>query len=302
VTRPAIPPSAQTAPSPTGSTEGGTLVYLYGVLAAGTAAHEHLLADGIAGLAPEGPLYAVEVGGLVAATSRVPAARFDEEPLNALIGDLGALAPYAVRHEEAVRALFEAGPAVVPLAFGAIYRDEAGVRRLLTEGAERLRGMLQRLTARQEWGVKLLADQARLAETVEQESERLRRLAAEAASAGPGRAYLLARSLERSLTAELERLSAEVAADLLERLAVLSVARRIDALPAQPDDGRGGPRLVAKAAYLLKAAVAQRFAALVVDLHREQEPRGFGLELSGPWPPYSFAGVEPPDEDADDNA
>src|SRR3712207_7015484 len=41
----------------------------------------------VPGLQPGEPLFAVEAEGLVGAVSRVPAATFDEEPLNALLTD-----------------------------------------------------------------------------------------------------------------------------------------------------------------------------------------------------------------------
>jgi hypothetical protein len=115
----------------------------------------------------------------------------------------------------------------------------------------------------------------------------LRQRAAEAACAGPGRAYLLARSLERALGQEVERLATAAAGDALERLAAASVAVRTDEVVQQAVDG---PRMLLRAAFLVEAAETEPFLALARELQAVHEPRGVMLELSGPWPPYSFTG------------
>jgi hypothetical protein len=46
--------------------------------------------------------------------------------------------------------------------------------------------------------------------------------------------------------------------------------------------------MILNAAYLLDDERGDEFAAAVADLGREHP--GVRLELTGPWPPYSFAG------------
>src|SRR5439155_16909931 len=79
-----------------------SLVYLYGIVEAGTPAHRLLKEQSIPGLDPGDPLFAVESAGLVAAVSLVSAEAFQEQPLHELVADLPRLASYAIRHEVAV--------------------------------------------------------------------------------------------------------------------------------------------------------------------------------------------------------
>jgi hypothetical protein len=170
-------------------------------------------------------------GGLVAAVSPVPAATFDEAPLNEFVADLPRLTPYAVRHEEAMRALLPAASALVPMTFGAVYRDEASVRAMLAARTRELQGYLDRVRGCYEWGLKVYRDAARWQASAAVESAELLRLAAEAAQATPGRAYLLRKQRERQVAAESDRLAAEALDGITARL---GAARRTQrrALPA----------------------------------------------------------------------
>jgi hypothetical protein len=264
-----------------------SLLYLYCVVEAGTAA-ERLLAGGqVPGLVPGEALFPIEHAGLVAAVSRVPAATFQEEPLNALLADLPRLTPYAVRHEEAVRALVAEAPALVPMAFGTVYLDERRVRGLLRERAAELRELLGRLRGKHEWGLKVFRDAALLLEAADATSPELRQLAAEAAAAGPGRAYLLGKRRERLRATEAARLAAEAIDAIVERLAALSDEAQND--PDAVDLSSRLP-LALKAAFLVAVERAEAFRAAAEELRQTYEPRGLNLELSGPWAPYSFVG------------
>ena len=261
------------------------LVYLYGVLAQGSAGATLLRAAHLPGIELGEPLFPVEAAGLVAAVSRVPAAVFEEEPLNALVTDLSQLASYAVRHEEVVRAL--ARSALVPMTFGAVYRAAEGVASLLEERAAEFRGILARLEGREEWGLKVIADLPRLLDAADRQSDELRHMAAEAAAARPGRAYLIAKQRERLRGQAAARLAAAMLDAILERLTPLAAEiAQDDAGPAQP----GTEQLLLKAAFLVERAAVAGFRAAVGALEREHAPHGLRLELTGPWAPYSFVG------------
>jgi hypothetical protein len=266
---------------------GGPLLYLYGIVEAGTEGERLLAGRGVPGLDPNEPLFPIAAGDLVAAVSYVPAATFEEEPLNALLADLPRLAPLAVQHEEAVRALLPVVPALVPMAFGMVYRGPAGVEALLRERGAAFRDILARVRGKYEWGLRVYRDAPRWLATADATSDELQRLAAEAARATAGRAYLLGKQRERLRAAEADRLAAVALAAILARLEPLSAAARRNAL------GVAAPsptQLVLSAAFLVETAGTDRFRAAAAELERAYEPQGISIELSGPWAPYSFVG------------
>src|SRR5439155_4486076 len=177
--------------------------------------------------------------GLIAAVSRVPAAVFEEAELNALLSDLQRLAPLAVRHEQTIRALLPAAPALIPMAFGAVYRSPERVRSLLRAEAQTFRRLLSELRHKEEWGLKVFQDTARVREVAEGESAELRRLDRQAAEAGPGRAFLLGKRRDQLVAKESERLVDRALRTILERLAAASAAVYRDEIPLeQPADER----------------------------------------------------------------
>ncbi|MGE0542454.1 MAG: GvpL/GvpF family gas vesicle protein [Dehalococcoidia bacterium] len=263
--------------------ERNELFYLYGIVLPDSAAAVLLRERRLPGIGADAPLFPLEAAGLVAAVSRVPASVFDEEPLNALAADLERLTPYAVRHEAAVRAL--SGSAVIPMAFGTVYRSSEGVAAVLQEQAAAFRNLLAQFQGRQEWGVKVIADTGRLQQTVERENEALQALAAAAAAASEGRAYLIGRKRDRLLADAAAQLAADSAHDILHHLAKLSASAVEDQRgPSQP----GAEHLAGKAAFLVDDAALDAFHRAVEALQRRHQPRGFRIEVSGPWAPYSF--------------
>ncbi|MGH2499763.1 MAG: GvpL/GvpF family gas vesicle protein, partial [Candidatus Limnocylindria bacterium] len=131
------------------------LVYLYAVARADAAAWlERNQLRGIGDARVRG----VAEGALSGAASEVPAEDFEQEPLDRNVADPAWLEPRAAAHQTVNAALLEGLGAVLPLAFGTIYRAEDGVRRLLRERAADLEAALARAAGHVEWVVSLQRD------------------------------------------------------------------------------------------------------------------------------------------------
>src|SRR5207237_10685828 len=143
----------------------------------------------------DAPLELLAANDLAAVASIVPLADYGEEALPARLADATWTALRAMRHERVVEH-FARRAAVVPLRFGALYLARANVGRMLAERAAELRAAVERLRGREEWGVQLYADRARLLEQITDLSLRLRELRAQAERATPGQAYLLQKKIE----------------------------------------------------------------------------------------------------------
>jgi Gas vesicle synthesis protein GvpL/GvpF len=232
---------------------------------------------GVPGIDGEAPLRIVQHGDLGLVVSRMHLDLMDDVSEDDL-SETGALATLARRHDEVIRSVFEHGP-VLPLRFGTVVADDDGARRLLEEQKGSARRRLAHLATHREWGVRLSRD-----DTGEQQDER-----ADDASARremTGTAYLASRREALQASQQAEQQTAAMTARAEDALGehAVDVVRR----------GGGGPgsALLTDLAYLVPATSEESFLASAERLSGEVAGEGMLLEVTGPWPPYSFASLQ----------
>ncbi|MEX2431088.1 MAG: GvpL/GvpF family gas vesicle protein, partial [Dehalococcoidia bacterium] len=248
------------------------------------------LLDGshIVGMHAVGRLFALRAAGLIAAVSEVPAHLFQEDALNALLQDMTRVGAYALRHDEAIRALMASAPALVPLAFGTVYVSPTGIVDLLNRNADQFHRLLAELDGKQEWTLKVRVDTGRVTATAENMSSEAQRLAEKLQTSTTGRAYLLEKQRLQAIAKEAARLQADALEDLLQGLGNTAAAVTVDDLPQQDPS----PLVLAlKAALLVDAQRLEELRAGIDALQEQHAAAGLSLEVTGPWPPYSFVGA-----------
>jgi hypothetical protein len=100
-----------------------------------------------------------------------------------------------------------------------------------------------------------------------------------------GHDYLLAKGRQRLEVQSRVRQARRQAIALYRTLASRATAARRRTLAAQPDEGG---RLVLDAAFLVASRRSSDFSARAARLARPLQAAGLNLQLTGPWPPYSF--------------
>ncbi len=233
-------------------------------------------------------LEAVEAAGLAAVVSAVPLEVYGEGALAERLSDATWTATRALRHER-VAEHFARRASVVPLRFGAIYLRREGVAAMLEERAAQFREVLARLEGREEWGLNVYVERARLREEVTRVSARLREMAERADASTPGQAYLLRKKIEGLRDEEARAETRRVAREVEETLAAACVgAARLRVLK---DEATEQGELAARLAFLVPSEGFDSFRAAAERLAAEYTPLGFRFELTGPWPAYNFAAV-----------
>jgi gas vesicle protein GvpL/GvpF len=252
-------------------TEG---VWAYAVI--GGEAADHGFGD-LHGVAGE-PVRAVTGSGLTAAVGTVGLDEFGEEALRRNLEDLDWLAATARAHDAVISEIALTG-AVVPLRMATVYLDDSRIRELLEARHDDFVAALDRVTAREELGVKAFADPKLL--TGENES-------GERPGEKPsGTAYLMRR--RRALASQDDAF--RIAAAHAERIHAGLLEHAVDGKRRPASDrrlsGRGG-WTVLNGTYLVQKDNVDAFRAAVTTI--DQNTPGIELEITGPWPPYSFAG------------
>ncbi|MBF6337019.1 GvpL/GvpF family gas vesicle protein [Nocardia abscessus] len=257
----------------------GLGVWLYAVTSSRGDAQDSGELTGVAGE----PVRSVVSDDLTAVVGSVPLEVFGEEPLRRNLEDLDWLEGTARAHDAVVAALVRRGP-TVPLRLATVFRDDDRVRDLLDERRADFTAALALVSGRTEWGVKAYGDRAALTAAVAEA-----RAAGEGNAKGAGAAYLARRRAQLSAQETVERDAAERAEEIHTRLVHQAAAGRRQTLT---DPALSGRRdwMVLNGTYLVDDDRTDDFAATVTALSAEFP--GIRLELTGPWPPYSFAGVE----------
>jgi hypothetical protein len=224
---------------------------------------------------------AVIEGDLLGVTSVVPATDYEEEPLNERLQDLEWLAPRAASHQEVNGALLDLADAVIPLAFGAIYRGTDGVRELLRTRAEDFEDRLRAVEGRAEWIVSIEREGASAPA-----GDAVRALDAEIAAAQPGRAFLLGK--RRDEVVREERRMRDVAIAEEAWATIEKIAERVYREPLIDD-----PTAMAVARFSVLAPRVREveLGDVVRRLGATGTLQGYRVRLSGPWPAYRFGGL-----------
>ena len=267
--------------SPAGDAPTGDALWAYCVLRAS----EPLPADAH-GIAEYGPLERVDAGDLAALVSRVPLAEFGAAPLRENLNDLAWLERVARAHEAVLdEALGQT--TIVPLRLCTIYESKQSVREMLEREHDALARALDALEGRQEWGVKLLVDEERLAEHARSQSAEAAAFEDELGARTGGGAYMLRRRLERHLREVVDTIGAELAEEVHTQLQ----DRTSDAVilaPQNPELSGHEGRMLLNGAYLVDAERVTGLRELVAELEESHRALGARIELTGPWPPYNF--------------
>lgn len=221
----------------------------------------------------------VSAAGLTAVAEPVGLAEFGQQALRTYLEDLAWLEATARAHHAVIDAVARLVP-VVPMRLATVYSNQAAVQSMLAARTAEILEVLDRITSRSEWGVKAFA----VAGTAREQDAGATRRADR--SAGSGAAYLRRRRDELSAQQQGRRQAVADAECVHESLSRIAVAARLHA-PQAPQLRGTAEQMVLNAAYLTgdrqDEAVREAVAGLAGQCPAVR------LELTGPWPPYSFA-------------
>jgi hypothetical protein len=255
-----------------------TGVWLYAV-ADGVDAGQLPTENGVGGASP----HVVEAGGLSAVVAPVDLTEFGEEPLRRNFEDPQWLEATARAHDAVIDAVSHVAP-TVPVRLATVYADDDRVRAMLADRHDDFVAALNRVTGRTEWGVKVYAEPS----ADPGEPEPSMQAPADGEASGAGTAYLHRRRAQLSAREAAENTVAAHVRDIHAALDRIAVAARLYA-PQHPALVRESGRMLLNGTYLVGNDSIDEFAARVDSLAAEHPD--IRVELTGPWPAYSFAGV-----------
>lgn len=226
----------------------------------------------------------VEESGLCAIYSSVSREEFSQEEIDRRATDMEWLGAIGYRHQDVVAALAKQTP-IVPLRAFTLFSSEDALRDYLERDGELLANVLGRIGQKQEWTLRIEFDAQKWSGALAHRVASLKSLEDEIDSAAPGRAFLLRKKLDderKKASREAEQqLVGEIERAIVERLACDAIA--------ELREQRGGafPQIN----VLIERDEEARLQQLHAELMDRYEPEGVAVEVTGPWPPYTFAHV-----------
>lgn len=247
---------------------GSTVLHAYGLVRAGG---DVVLPDGgISGAA----VTLVQVGALAAVVSELETERHGPEVWRAHAEDPQWLGQVAAEHNEVLETVVDQVD-VLPLRLPGLYGDRTALETALEENADAFEAALAAVDGHVEWGAKVHLVRETDAEPATEPTS--------------GRDYLMRKASEANRReAARDRRMSELL-DVHERLAGVATLSVVNAPQDGALSGRAEPMLL-NAAYLVRRAARDQFLALAQELGEDLWTHGMSLEVTGPWPPYNFAG------------
>lgn len=259
-------------------------IWVYGVAKRGALLDDGCEAvDRLVGVAGA-PVRLVTTADLAAAVSQVELAEFGEEPLRRNMEHLPWLEAVARMHHDVVSAIAKITP-VVPMRLATVYRTDMGLARMLGQRHGEFLAVLGRIAGRSEWGVK-----AYVAASADAAGPSAYRNSAVTSARGSGADYLMKRRAQLTAADDARRTAVASAERVHRELAGQAVAAALHR-PQDPQLSGATARMIMNATYLVDDKSRAGFAA-AVERAASVNP-AVRLELTGPWPPYSFAAAEP---------
>jgi Gas vesicle synthesis protein GvpL/GvpF len=184
-------------------------------------------------------------------------------------------------HQKVVEKAREVGT-TLPVRFGIIFRTEQGVRELLTKQYTDYRAKLSNLKDKDEFGVKLILNEAglkRIRAQVEQEMN-VGGKTRKAPKAKSGTAYLKKIKMDEAIANRTYKKVDSLSREVHDRLAKASVGSAL--LKSEHE------QIILNGAYLVDRKETARFRHELESIKRDSEKNSLVVHTSGPWAPYSF--------------
>ena len=215
---------------------------------------------------------------------------FSEANFQKHLSDICWLENNAREHVEVINRIME-NHSVIPFKFGTIFKEEKGLRKFIADYADSLTENFLHVGGREEWAVKIYCDRVSLCDKIDELSEEAALLEIQIMSSSPGRAYLLKRKKGDLIENEMNRICKKFGQEYFDKLNSQSEANRLNNLLPKEFTGRSDT-MILNATFLVSKGKVPHFKNTVDRLVKKDENFGFLLEITGPWPPFSFISIK----------
>jgi hypothetical protein len=228
--------------------------------------------------------FTFQLGALSAVVSLVEARTFCGPEAHTRLQDPAWIGPKAIGHERVVEHVMQGGP-VLPVPLGTLFSSLPRLGHFLAANESRVLEFLDQGRNREEWAVKVFVQQALVKEHFvalkkEEHQEQLQDMS-------PGRRYVEEKKLSRGVEQEFSKNMNQIAHKIYEDLQDGQTPCRERSLLSAKATGQEHPMLLNTAFWVHLEHVSD-FEQHLAEVQERYAPYGLYMDVSGPWPPYSF--------------
>lgn len=242
------------------------------------------------GIDKMGVVFLLRIGeGMEAIVSRVPLDEFGSEEMSERAqNDLTWIKEKSFLHNEVIRKSGECfDEPVIPMKFGSIFYDEKSLEKSVKKNSKKFVRLFEKLRGREEWSVKVFADEEKVRRKVVENSSLLRKKSKKIASLSPGIAYFKEKELEGEVESRKDEELAKLADKIHKSIPPYVDEVKFGKILANELTMRSEPMILNVALFIRKEN-KDTFLTDMSNLRDAVKEKGLIVEVSGPWPPYSF--------------
>jgi len=215
---------------------------------------------------------------------------FSEENLKKKFADLSWIEKNARDHIEVISQIMKSCT-VIPFKFGTIYKSEEGLGKFISDYSDSLKENLVNIEGKEEWSVKIYFDSKVLNKQIAEHSENIRNIEQQILESLPGKAFLLKKKKTELIKKEVEKIIKNCGQTCYDEFKNISELSRINNLLPKELTERSDDMILNTSFFIKKQRVAD-FVNAVDLLQGKYNNIGFDIDVSGPWPPFSFISIK----------
>jgi hypothetical protein len=230
-----------------------------------------------------------EFNGLYVIFKLVREEEFSEENLKKNINNIEWLEVNARDHIEVIQLIMKT-TSVVPFRFGTLFQTEENLRRFVTTYSSSLIENLELADQKEEYAVKVFCDRMKLADKIDDLSPEAAMLENQIMASSPGRAFLLKKKKNETVEREIDLLYKRYSQLLFNEISQFSSQAVLANLLPKDFTGRDED-MILNAAFLVITGIVKDFESIIYQVKQKYAPIGIDIEVTGPWPPFSFTSI-----------
>ncbi len=219
---------------------------------------------------------------LMAVYSRVPLEMFTGTSAEQNMKDIDWIGPRAIRHEKVIERVMQEGP-VYPVRFATLFSSMDALWKTLMHNSGLISDFLDQTRHKHEFSVKGFLDKKKIGTFLTGTEFKDQKNLLDTLS--PGKKYIAEQQFKKQLDTGIKKWTQETRGEFISHLAEESnrfSARKI------VTEKNNEPEMVFNLAFLVHSKHRASFLQKTSEAAASFLPMGLTINVSGPWPPYSF--------------